>query len=140
MSREGLVGNRIFSRGNVVYFWVGINAFYQKASTMGTPAATVEYLVRYRAEYVGRGIPVEMHKGNYPSKELLTKFDLATEYGDIVKACLQGDLAKLEEALLKNQDSFIQSGVFITVERLRMVTLRNFVRRVANAVKQEPQL
>lgn len=85
-------------------------------------------------------IPVEMIKGNYPSADLLKKFDLASEYGDIVQACLKGDLASLEQALLKNQDSFIQSGVFITVERLRMVTLRNFVRRVANAVKAEPQL
>jgi hypothetical protein len=43
----------------------------------------------------------------------------------------------LESALINNQDSFIQSGVFITVERLRLITLRNFVRRVANAVKAE---
>lgn len=46
----------------------------------------------------------------------------------------------LESALITNQDSFIQSGVFITVERLRLITLRNFVRRVANAVKAEQQL
>lgn len=48
-----------------------------------------------------------MIKGNYPSQDLLKKFDLNAEYGDIVNACLQGDLAKLEKALLNNQDSFI---------------------------------
>lgn len=83
-------------------------------------------------------IPVEMNKGIYPTEELLTKFDLKSEYGDIVTACIRGDLGMLESALIKNQDSFIQSGVFITVERLRLVTLRNFVRRVATAVKTEP--
>lgn len=81
-----------------------------------------------------------MNKGNYPTEALLNKFDLTAEYGDIVKACIKGDLGLLESAILQNQDSFIQSGVFITVERLRLVTLRNFVRRVAAAVKAEPQL
>lgn len=85
-------------------------------------------------------IPIEMNKGKYPTIELLTKFDLKSEYGEIVDACVKGDLGDLEKALTKNQDSFIKSGVFITVERLRLVTLRNFVRRVTQAVKSEPQL
>ena len=37
-------------------------------------------------------------------------------------------------------DQYIQSGVFTVVERLRMVTLKNFVKRVANAVKVTPEL
>jgi hypothetical protein len=52
-------------------------------------------------------IPVEMNKGNYPTEELLVKFDLKNEYGDIVDACIKGDLGMLETALIKNQDSFI---------------------------------
>ena len=81
-----------------------------------------------------------MNKGIFPSEALLKKFDLESEYSDIVKSCISGDMGGLERALQLNQDKFIQSGVFITVERLRMVTLRNFVRRIANAVKEEPTL
>lgn len=85
-------------------------------------------------------IPVEMIKGTYPTAALLEKYELKSEYGDIVQAVIGGDLGALEDALNKNQDIFVQSGVFITIERLRMVTLRNFVRRIANAVKSEPEL
>jgi len=85
-------------------------------------------------------IPVEMNKGNYPSPDLLRKYDLEQEYLDIVRSVTDGNLAALEKAMNKNQDSFIQSGVFITMERLRMVTLRNFVKRVAAAVQAEPRL
>lgn len=48
-----------------------------------------------------------MNKGNYPSQELLNKFDLVSEYGEIVNACVKGDLGLLESSLLINQDSFI---------------------------------
>ena len=37
-------------------------------------------------------------------------------------------------------DQYIQSGVFTVIERLRMVTLKNFVKRVATAVKADPEL
>lgn len=37
-------------------------------------------------------------------------------------------------------DQYIQSGVFTVIERLRMVTLKNFVKRVANAIKANPDL
>ena len=46
----------------------------------------------------------------------------------------------LEAAISAHQDQYIQSGVFTVVERLRMVTLKNFVKRVANAVKENPDL
>ena len=49
-------------------------------------------------------------------------------------------MSALEQAISTNKDQFIQSGVFIVVERLRMVTLKNFVRRVANAVKATKEL
>lgn len=81
-----------------------------------------------------------MNKGNYPSEELLSKYDFKGEYGGLVRACVNGDLAALEKELLENQDRFIQSGVFITVERLRLFALRNFVRRVVMAVQKEPAL
>ena len=43
-----------------------------------------------------------MNKGNYPTNELLTKFELLNEYSDIVKESNIGDLGMLEKALQKN--------------------------------------
>jgi hypothetical protein len=46
----------------------------------------------------------------------------------------------LEKVIEKNMDYFISLGVFITIEKLRLVTLRNFVKRVVSAVKHTPEL
>ena len=43
-------------------------------------------------------------------------------------------MVDLEEAISTNMDQYIQSGVFTVVERLRMVTLKNFIKRVTMAV------
>ena len=52
-------------------------------------------------------IPVEMIKGNFPTEALLEKFELKSEYGDIVKAVVAGDLSALERAITQNEDSFV---------------------------------
>ena len=44
----------------------------------------------------------------------------------------------LEVSIDKHMDYFISLGVFISVENLRLIALRNFVRRVAQAVKETP--
>lgn len=79
-------------------------------------------------------------KGNYPTEALLEKYELKSEYGDVVQAVVAGDLGALEAAITKNQDLYVQSGVFIIIEKLRMTTLRNFVRRISIAVKSDPDL
>ena len=84
-------------------------------------------------------IPVEMVNGRFPSQSLLQNYDLL-EYSEVTDACLKGNMQGLEQAISTNMDQFIQSGVFIVVERLRSVTLKNFVKRVANAVKATPEL
>lgn len=58
----------------------------------------------------------------------------------MVEACLNGDMPVFEKALERNMDVLIQSGVFTTVEQIRLVTLRNFVRRIALAVQACPEL
>ena len=45
-----------------------------------------------------------------------------------------------EAAVEKNMDLHIYSGVFTTIERIRLVTLRNFVRRISLAVQSTPEL
>ena len=84
-------------------------------------------------------IPVEMTNGRFPSSSLLEQYGL-DEYLEVTAACLNGDMQALEQAISVNMDQFIKSGVFTVVERLRMVTLKNFIKRVADAVKVTPEL
>jgi len=80
-----------------------------------------------------------MIAGNFPTLQLLEMYDLK-EYMGLSQACVRGDLHDLEVNIEKHMDYFISLGVFIAVESLRLIALRNFVRRVAHAVKETPQL
>lgn len=84
-------------------------------------------------------IPVEMLAGKFPSQKLLQTYDLP-EYSDLVQACLNGDMLAFEASVEKNMDAHIYSGVFTTIEHIRLVTLRNFVRRISLAVQASPDL
>lgn len=83
-------------------------------------------------------IPVEMNLYNFPSKQLLTKYQL-TEYMDISEACMDGDMVKFEKSLQANMDNFVYGGVYMIVEKLRHLTLRNLVKKVALVVQKEPE-
>ncbi|TNV78464.1 hypothetical protein FGO68_gene14887 [Halteria grandinella] len=82
-------------------------------------------------------IPVEMNLYNFPSEQLLTKYNL-TEYLEISQACMKGDMVKFEQALSQNMDNFVFGGVYMIAERLRHLTLRNLIKKVALVVKKEP--
>ena len=64
-------------------------------------------------------IPLEIGKGNFPSQEQLMKFCLINEYGEIVKACISGDIALLEKTLTLKEENFIKSGIFVTIEPIK---------------------
>lgn len=85
-------------------------------------------------------IPIEINRGNFPTLKLLQDYNLHEEYGALVQASLQGEMAVLERELDAKQESFIQSGTFITIEKMRMICLRNFVRRVYQAVQVNEEL
>ena len=80
-----------------------------------------------------------MINGRFPSRELLERYGLSV-YLDVKIAALKGDMQALEQCIKQNMDLYMQSGVFTVIERLRMVTLKNFVKRLANAVKVTPEL
>ena len=84
-------------------------------------------------------IPCEMIIGNFPTQKLLEQYDLR-EYIDLSRAAIRGDLPELEKNIEKYMDYFVSLGVYISVEKLRLVTLRNFIKRVVAAVKQTPEL
>ena len=83
-------------------------------------------------------IPAEMLAGNYPTDEFLESHNLAAEYKAIGHAVRGGDIAHLEELLDKNCQIYIQSGVFLALEKLRFQAQRNLFKRIAIAIQQNP--
>ena len=84
-------------------------------------------------------VPIEMTYGKFPTEKMLAQYDL-DEYKEVIDACLSGNMVGLEDAISKNQDNYINSGVFSVIEKLRMMTLRNFVKKVTQAINATPAL
>ena len=84
-------------------------------------------------------VPVEMTYGKFPTENMLEEYELH-EYRDVIDACLRGNMVALETAISVNMDQYIKSGVFTVIEKLRMVTLKNFIKKVTQAVNHTPEL
>ena len=77
--------------------------------------------------------------GNYPTDQLLSKYGLI-EYRDLSIAVIKGDLALLDACINKHMHYFISLGLFALIEKLRLITLRNFMHRIYMIVKDTPEL
>lgn len=80
-----------------------------------------------------------MNLFNFPSKKLLQKYQLS-QYISVSEACIQGNMSQLEDSIDDNMQDFVQTGVYLAIEKLRMIALRNFFKKVALAVKKEPSI
>ncbi len=79
-------------------------------------------------------IPVKMLLGHMPSEALLRKYDLM-RFQDVVKAVKQGNLLELNDALDRNAKFFIRCGIFLILEKLKIITYRNLFKKVALLMK-----
>jgi len=74
-------------------------------------------------------LPVKMLMGRLPSKQALQKYDL-TQFSDVADAVRHGNLLKLTEALQAHEQFFIKSGVYLILEKLKIITYRNLFKKV----------
>lgn len=77
--------------------------------------------------------------GIMPSKNLLKEYGLV-EYEGICEAIEMGDVGKLKQAISLNEDFLIKKGVMSTMDRIRLLTIRNFIKRMHTAIKNSPEL
>ncbi|VDN96516.1 unnamed protein product [Rodentolepis nana] len=75
-------------------------------------------------------IPVRMLLGIIPKGSLLHKYDLM-EFEGIAIAVKNGNLQKLHDELEKNEAFFISCGIYLILEKLKMITYRNLFKRIA---------
>lgn len=69
----------------------------------------------------------------------MKEVNLYEEYGVIAEAVANGDIRALEKQLDGNMELYIQSGVFLSLEKLRHLTLRNLLKKITIALAQNPQ-
>jgi len=74
-------------------------------------------------------IPVKMLLGQMPKQSLLKKYDLSA-FADVARGVKSGDLQLLDQALLKNETFFIKCGIYLILEKLKTITMRNLFKKV----------
>jgi len=84
-------------------------------------------------------IPAEMQTGKFPSDEMLEAYSLTQEFQGVREACLNGDIKMLEDQLETNMQSFISSGIYLAVEKMRHLTLRNLFKQIALDIQASPE-
>lgn len=66
-----------------------------------------------------------------PTSSLLEKYDLM-QFDDVAKAVRQGNLMLLEQTLNQNEPFFISCGIFLLLEKLKIVAYRTLFKKICN--------
>ncbi|NXX04548.1 PCID2 protein, partial [Larus smithsonianus] len=74
-------------------------------------------------------LPVKMLLGHMPTVQLLKKYDLM-QFAEVTKAVSEGNLLLLNDALTKHETFFIRCGIFLILEKLKIITYRNLFKKV----------
>lgn len=74
-------------------------------------------------------IPVKMLLGFIPKKEVLERYNVLQFY-DLSCALKEGNVRKVDDVILRNEAFFIESGIYLIVEKLKFIAYRNLFKRV----------
>lgn len=74
-------------------------------------------------------LPVKMLLGKMPKPQVLQKYDLL-QFADVARSVSTGNLLKLNEALQRNETFFIKCGIYLILEKLKIITYRNLFKKV----------
>ena len=64
-----------------------------------------------------------------PSEAVLEKYDL-TQFIEVVQAVKQGNILQLNKAIQLHEVFFIKCGIYLLLEKLKMITFRNLFKKV----------
>nr|XP_018896731.1 PREDICTED: PCI domain-containing protein 2 [Bemisia tabaci] len=79
-------------------------------------------------------VPVKLLLGYMPTKAVLEKYDL-TSLWEVAEAVKCGRLNNLNRAMEKHQSFFIKSGIYLILEKLKLIAYRNLFKRAYLQVK-----
>jgi hypothetical protein len=79
-------------------------------------------------------IPVKMLLGHMPSNYLLDKYNLQ-QFSPVIKAVKAGNLRELDSALESNADFFWNYGIYLILEKLKIIAYRNVFKKVSLVLK-----
>ncbi|EGI69602.1 PCI domain-containing protein 2, partial [Acromyrmex echinatior] len=74
-------------------------------------------------------VPVKMLLGYMPKQHLLEKYNLM-EFWELMESVRKGDLRSLEGVMAKHETFFIDAGIYLIVEKLKLIAYRNLFKKV----------
>ncbi|KAF5299182.1 hypothetical protein FQA39_LY02355 [Lamprigera yunnana] len=74
-------------------------------------------------------VPVKMLLGYIPSRQVLEKYDIV-QLWELVQAVCQGNLRLFDEIMDRHETFFINCGIYLIVEKLKIIAYRNLFRKV----------
>lgn len=74
-------------------------------------------------------VPVKMLLGYMPKRNLLEKYNLM-EFWELTESVRKGDLRSLESVMAKHETFFIDAGIYLIVEKLKLIAYRNLFKKV----------
>lgn len=74
-------------------------------------------------------IPVKMLLGYMPTRNLLQKYDLL-QFWDLTSVVKNGDLRGIDRIMEMHETFFISAGIYLIVEKLKLIAYRNLFRKV----------
>uniref|UniRef100_A0A182QW49 PCI domain-containing protein 2 homolog n=1 Tax=Anopheles farauti TaxID=69004 RepID=A0A182QW49_9DIPT len=73
--------------------------------------------------------PVKMLLGYMPRKEVLERYNVL-QFHDLASAVKEGNVRRFDEAIRRHEMFFINAGVYLLVEKMKILTYRNLFKRV----------
>ncbi|XP_066259386.1 PCI domain-containing protein 2 homolog [Euwallacea similis] len=74
-------------------------------------------------------VPVKMLLGYFPNRKVLEKYDVL-EFSELVEAVCQGNLKRFDEIMEKHESFFIDSGIYLIIDKLKIIAYRNLFKKV----------
>ncbi|KAL4706464.1 hypothetical protein ACJJTC_003036 [Scirpophaga incertulas] len=74
-------------------------------------------------------VPVKMLLGYMPAKHVVYKYDLPL-FWDLACAVKNGNLRGIDQVMEEHESFFIKAGIYLIVEKLKILAYRNLFRRV----------
>lgn len=74
-------------------------------------------------------VPVKMLLGFMPKQSLLEKYNLM-EFWELMESVRKGDIRSLEGVMAKHEAFFIDAGIYLIVEKLKLIAYRNLFKKV----------
>ncbi|XP_052867079.1 PCI domain-containing protein 2 homolog [Anopheles cruzii] len=73
--------------------------------------------------------PVKMLLGYMPRKEVLERYNVL-QFHDLAAAVREGNVKRFDEAIRRHEMFFINAGIYLIVEKMKILTYRNLFRKV----------